>query len=80
MLPDKKNLRIITNHPELLNEVVTWYNQSYQTDFVFVGFYRDEVNFAIIEFEESSETQVFDLGRVYGNEYIRRNLKSDLIL
>ncbi len=76
----KKQLRVITNHQSLLKEVIDWYNSVYKTDFMFLKFVHDEVNFAIIEYLNASENQVFDLGRIYGNEQIKRNLSNNKIV
>jgi hypothetical protein len=66
MEQDKKRLRIITNYNELLIDAINSYNSVYKTDFEFVEFVRDEVNFAIIEYFNSDENQIFDLGRIFG--------------
>lgn len=62
----KQRLRIITNYETILRESIEWCNSVYRTDFVFVEFIRDEVNFAIVEFENATPSQIFDLGRGYG--------------
>lgn len=61
-----KRLRIITNYDNLLSEAIERYNSIYKTDFKFIEFIRDEVNFAIVEYNNATESQVFDLGRIFG--------------
>ncbi|WP_182651142.1 hypothetical protein [Flavobacterium sp. SOK18b] len=59
-------LRIMTNYEDLLKDTLINYNFIYKTDFVFVEYIYDEVNFAIIEFTNADLNQVFDLGRIFG--------------
>ena len=74
---DKKRLRIITNHEYVLKELVLWYNQVYKTDFLFIEYIEDEVNFVILEYSKASENEIFDLGRIFGNEQIKRGLTNN---
>lgn len=66
MNQDKKRLRIFTNNQNLLRETIANYNSIYKTDFVFVEYVPDEVNFAIVEFINADLNEVFDLGRIHG--------------
>lgn len=66
MEQDRKRLRIITNYENLLIEDINWYNSTYKTDFEFIEFIHDEVNFAILEYSNANENQIFDLGRIFG--------------
>jgi hypothetical protein len=63
---DKKRLTIVTNYNELLEDAINTYNSIYKTDFKLLEFIHDEVNFAIVEYCNSSESQIFDLGRIFG--------------
>jgi hypothetical protein len=66
MEQDKKRLRIITNYENLLKEAINNYNSIYKTDFELIEYVYDEVNFAIVEYYNSDENQIFDLGRFFG--------------
>jgi hypothetical protein len=62
----KKTLQIITNYEDLLRKTVNRYNEVYKTDFEFYQFVRDEVYFAIVNYSEASENDVFQLGVAFG--------------
>lgn len=63
---DKKRLRIFTNNQNLLKETIANYNSIYKTDFVFVEYVHDEVNYAIVEFINADLNHVFEFGKRYG--------------
>lgn len=65
---DKKRLRIFTNNPNELKETIVNYNSTHKTDFVFVEYVHDEVNFGIVEFIMADLNQVFELGIKYGGK------------
>lgn len=65
MEQDKK-LRIVTNYEHLLLEAINSYNSTYKTDFRLKEFVFDEVNFAIVEYRNANENNIFDLGRIFG--------------
>lgn len=64
----KKNMLLICDYELLLKESISWYNSVYKTDFVFVEYIHDEVNFAKIEYKNATDAQLFDLGRIYGGK------------
>lgn len=65
-MEQNKTLRIITNYPNILKQTIDWYNNTYKTDFEFSEFVRDEVNFAIVFYNKSSELHVFQFGVDFG--------------
>lgn len=68
MEQDKKSMYIICDYENLLKESIEWYNSVYKTDFVLAEYVRDEVNFAKVEYQNATEAQLFDLGRIYGGK------------
>lgn len=78
MEPDKKKIRIFTNNEYLLKEVIIDYNSINKTDFIFVKYVHDEVNFAIIEFNNANLNQIFELGRILGGttEAVEKNISN----
>jgi hypothetical protein len=68
MEQNKKEFRIICDYETFLRESIDWYNSIYKTDFVLFKYIHDEVNFAIIEYKNATESQVFDLGKTYGRK------------
>jgi|GEM_PF-1347486 len=78
MEQEKNRLRIFTNHETILRDSIKWYNATYNTDFIFVEYILDEVNFAIVEFTNVNFNQVFDLGRIHGGsvEAVDKNISN----
>jgi hypothetical protein len=78
MEPNKKKIRIFTNNEYLLKEVIIDYNLLNKTDFLFVKYVHDEVNFAIIEFVNANLNQVFELGKLLGSttEAVEKNISN----
>lgn len=66
MEKDKRILKVKCDYEDILRDSINWYNATYKTDFAFVDYIKDEVNFAIIEFSNANFNKVFDLGRIYG--------------
>lgn len=54
------------------------YNSINKTDFIFVKYVHDEVNFAIIEFVNANLNQIFELGRIFGGttEAVEKNISN----
>lgn len=75
---NKKEIRIFTNNEYLLKEVILDYNTINRTDFNFIKYVHDEVNFAIVEFVNADLNQIFELGRVLGGttEAVEKNIKN----
>jgi hypothetical protein len=61
-----KELQVITNYEDLLRITVDRSNGIYKTDFVFARYVHSENNFAIIEYIEASQNDVFTLGVNFG--------------
>ncbi|CAA9203400.1 hypothetical protein [Flavobacterium collinsii] len=78
MEPDKKKIRIFTNNEYLLKGIIIDYNSINKTDFTFVKYVHSEVNFAIIEFDNASFNQIFELGRILGGtiEAVEKNISN----
>jgi hypothetical protein len=68
MEQDKKRMVLICDYETLLREAIIWYNSVYKTDFLFVEYLNDEVNFAVVEYIHATDAQLFDLGRIYGSK------------
>jgi hypothetical protein len=68
MEQDKKRMLLICDYETLLREAISWYNSIYKTDFLFVEYLYDEVNFAVVEYIHATDAQLFDLGRIYGGK------------
>ena len=64
--PIKKKLQVITDYEDLLRITVDRSNEIYKTDFVFARFVHGENNFAIIEYVEASDDDIFKLGVNFG--------------
>ena len=61
-----KQLQVITNYEDLLRITVDRSNERYKTDFVVNRYVHGENNFAIIEYVEASQNDVFTLGVNFG--------------
>ncbi len=68
MEQDKREMFLICDYESLLRESIIWYNSVHKTDFVFVEYIYDEVNFAKVEYANATDAQLFDLGRIYGGK------------
>lgn len=78
MEPDKKTIRIVTNHLNILKNTLEKLNALYKTDFQIQKYVNDEVNYAIIEYGIATENQVFDLGYQYGEYIMHLRLNGDI--
>lgn len=76
---NKKKLRIITNHQEVLQRSIDKFNSIYKTDYRFVEFVRDEVNYAIVEYENSSDDLIFYFGYQFGELIMHLRNKGEII-
>ncbi|CAA9203401.1 hypothetical protein [Flavobacterium collinsii] len=63
---ERKKLTIICNYEDFLKDSINWYNSTYKTDFLFVGYVDHKLNLVEIEFVNADVNQIFDLGRIYG--------------
>jgi hypothetical protein len=66
MEQDKKVLRIVTNHKDILVSSIEMFNEIYKTDFVLADYALDEVNYALVEYARTNRNQIFEFGYQFG--------------
>jgi hypothetical protein len=76
---NKKVLRIVTNHKDILINSINMFNNIYKTDFALVEYVKDEVNFALVEYLNTSNNQIFDFGYQFGVYMNELRKKGDII-
>ncbi len=59
---------VICNNEESLNQIISWYNSNYKTDFKIINVIHDEVDFADIEVTQFKPDDIFSLGYQFGRE------------
>ena len=64
----KVTFSIICDDEKHLEEVLNWYNKTYDTDFKVENIIYDEVNFVDISSTKFTLTDIFDIGYHFGME------------
>lgn len=64
----KVTFRIICNDSKYLEDVLKWYNNTYDTDFAIDKIIYDEVNFVDIISTKFTLTDIFNIGYQFGVE------------
>lgn len=57
-----KTFKVMTTFPNLLKERIAEQNQLYKTKFKLLDILEEEVVFGVIQYEEESESEIFNLG------------------
>ncbi len=73
-----KKLRIATNHIELLKSSINKFNSVYKTDLILLDYVKDEVNFAIVGYDKTTDNQLFDFGYQYGGLIMHLRIKGEI--
>jgi hypothetical protein len=61
-LMTSKTFKVMVTFPHLLKERIVEHNKLYKTSFKLLEILEDEVPFAVIQFEQETESEIFNLG------------------
>lgn len=59
---------VACNDEKSFNELISWYNSTYETNFKIINMIYDEVNFAEIEVTQFKPDDIFRLGYQFGHK------------
>ena len=74
----KVTFSIICDDEKHLEEVLNWYNKTYDTDFKIENIVYDEVNFVDISSTKFTLTDIFDIGYHFGMEIQKLREKGEI--
>ncbi len=69
---------VLINHKEILESAIDKFNKLHDTDFEFVEFVKDEVNFAYVRYNNVTDNQLFDFGFQFGKLIMHLRNKGEI--
>ena len=73
-----KKIMVIINHREVLIDAINKFNEIHGTDFEFIEFVNDEVNYAYIGYDNVTDNQLFNFGFQFGKLIMHLRNKGEL--
>ncbi|AEK24020.1 hypothetical protein [Capnocytophaga canimorsus] len=70
--------RIICNEKKYLEDILEWYNNTYDTNFEITNMIYDEVNFVDIKSTKFTIEDIFNIGYQFGVEEQRLRQKGEI--